>query len=583
MARSVITMTHADTSSWSLADLIENTLADTRMWKQRCIAIARELRLAAKLLRRDPAELPAGPVQLHYAARQAGVMDDAVLRRRWHALRPALRAGMERWGLSEAPGRYHRPLDSVWEDRLRSPDDAQSRAALSRLVFYLSRRGIAPTEVGEAHVAEFHRTLVAEGLVREPNTVTRLACKAWNASSRGDNLGMPRLVVPSYENVVAMPAETFPFTLRMEVEAYLAFRSRDMPASGLTPIRPRTVRSVRFTLVYFASLLVRAGVAQDTLDSLSELARPDNVRLALDLLDARDGGRPTKQAAHITSAIHAIGRIWLRVPASVEEELKRLCVERAWRHEGIARKNRILAAQFEGGRNVKALLRVPHQLVDLSLRETSHLRAARMIRAALAFEILLTVPIHIGELLALDAESDIIRIEGASTILRVVQHRYFSRRERRVRLGPAACAILDHYLTGHRPELAHVGNTKLFPGRSDGSLATTAMREDLCRWSARLANVSMTPTMFRHFAAKHYLEKNPGDFNVVRGILGHRLVKTTLKTYGQVEAAGAASLVDRSLFGELASADAKPGKRPAGKAASPAHIPARHRRSGCRA
>ena len=555
------------------------------MWKQRCIAIARDLKLAAKLLERDPADLPADPVKLHLAARQAGIMDDAVLRRRWHVLRPALRAAIERCGLSKAPGRYHRSLNVVWNEALQSPPDPLSRAALSRFVFYLSIRGIRPNEVCHQHFNEFYKTLAAEGLVQQPNTVTRLACKAWNACSKDMDFAMPRVVVPSYDHATALPEDSFPFTLRMEIEAYLAFRSRDTPASALTPIRPITARALRFTLVFYASLLVRIGMKQNELDSLQVLTHPANVRAAIDALDTRFAGRPSKQATHITSAILTIARVWLHLPILIEDDLKSLCVAKAWRHQGIAKKNRALISQFDGGSNVKSLLGVPRRLVNLSLTEKSVLTAARMVRAALALEILLTTPIRLAELLALNIKSDISYSAEGATILRIVQHRYLSKRERHVKLGSSAVAILKVYFNKNRPCLVTEGNMNLFPGRRNGALGPGAMREDLCRWSACLANVEMTPTMFRHFAAKHYLADNPGDFNVVRGVLGHRSVKTTIRTYGQIEAAGAASLVDLTLFsgtgGSRAGDQSCTHRSP--QTVIPPHSPAWHRRPRCRA
>jgi integrase len=47
----------------------------------------------------------------------------------------------------------------------------------------------------------------------------------------------------------------------------------------------------------------------------------------------------------------------------------------------------------------------------------------------------------------------------------------------------------------------------------------------------RRLGVRVTPHQFRHLAAKIYLDQNPGGFEVVRQLLGHKHLKTTIGAY----------------------------------------------------
>jgi integrase len=46
--------------------------------------------------------------------------------------------------------------------------------------------------------------------------------------------------------------------------------------------------------------------------------------------------------------------------------------------------------------------------------------------------------------------------------------------------------------------------------------------------------VKLTPHQFRHIAAKIYLDQNPGGFELVRQLLGHKNLKTTIGAYAGI-------------------------------------------------
>ena len=44
----------------------------------------------------------------------------------------------------------------------------------------------------------------------------------------------------------------------------------------------------------------------------------------------------------------------------------------------------------------------------------------------------------------------------------------------------------------------------------------------------------LTPHQFRHIAAKIYLDRNPGGFELIRQLLGHKNLKTTIGFYAGI-------------------------------------------------
>ena len=466
---------------------------------------------------------------------------------------------MERWGLSEAPGRYAGPLTAEWRRVAASLADERTRLTLSRFMHLMSARGVRPSSVDESHFEAYGAITSAEGLVRRPSTDLRAVRIAWNlpVTSGPKRADVP---LPRRADVYAREAETFPFEFRMELKSYLAFRARDVPSSGRTPLRPASIRSIRHSVLAYVSLLVLAGRAPASIDSLASVASPDEVRLALGLLARRSGRTRTKQMTHVTSAMAAIARLWTGASAEEQAELDELRTGFGWCHRGVSRKNRILVSQFDEERRTASLLSLPSRLAALARAEPTGRRVARMFMTAVAVEMLLGTPLRPGEMLAIDIETDVVIGPAGPESLLVTQHRYLSERRRQIPLGTACRSMLATYLRDYRPLLIEEPTAALFPGGCRGSLGPERLRTLVREWTLRLAEAEMTPTAFRHFAAKHYLERHPGDFAIVKVLLGHTSMTSTMNTYSRLDVASVAGRVDAVLL-----RGAGPAKSPSGK------------------
>jgi integrase len=51
----------------------------------------------------------------------------------------------------------------------------------------------------------------------------------------------------------------------------------------------------------------------------------------------------------------------------------------------------------------------------------------------------------------------------------------------------------------------------------------------------RHLGVKLTPHQFRHLAAKIALDANPGAYELVRQLLGHKILKTTTNFYAGID------------------------------------------------
>jgi site-specific recombinase XerD len=58
----------------------------------------------------------------------------------------------------------------------------------------------------------------------------------------------------------------------------------------------------------------------------------------------------------------------------------------------------------------------------------------------------------------------------------------------------------------------------------------------------------VNPHLFRHVTAKLYLDQNPGSYEVVRRVLGHRSIDTTTAFYTGLETSAAVRHFDETIL-----------------------------------
>ena len=101
---------------------------------------------------------------------------------------------------------------------------------------------------------------------------------------------------------------------------------------------------------------------------------------------------------------------------------------------------------------------------------------------------------------------------------------------------PITAAIVPSFLIGtstddngrRRPDF-------LFISRTGVRRTLWTIRVAIQRSMLRHLGVRITPHQFRHIAAKIHLDANPGAYELVRQLLGHKDLKTTTKFYAGID------------------------------------------------
>jgi integrase len=67
--------------------------------------------------------------------------------------------------------------------------------------------------------------------------------------------------------------------------------------------------------------------------------------------------------------------------------------------------------------------------------------------------------------------------------------------------------------------------------------------------------------LFRHIGSKLFLDANPGGYEVIRRVLGHKKISTTMRFYTGFEGKAAARHFDQVILGRLQAGATATGVR----------------------
>jgi len=91
----------------------------------------------------------------------------------------------------------------------------------------------------------------------------------------------------------------------------------------------------------------------------------------------------------------------------------------------------------------------------------------------------------------------------------------------------------------------------LFPGLRKGAKGKTSFGVEISRYIQKATGLKMTVHQFRHAAGAIILKNRPGEFELVRQILGHRSVGTTMRCYVGLETIQASEIFTKMVVAEI--------------------------------
>ena len=442
---------------------------------------------------------------------------------------------------------------ALWE---RLPGRRSTRANLSGLMRYCSARGVNPPAVGE-HVIDDYMLYRAETTALATDSAARRAiARTWNACV--DMIaGWPsqRLIEPAVEDTQRLAWEVFSAGLRADVERYLAGLTkirRGANGKRIRPCTPSSIKTRRAELVAFARMAVRQGVPIESLASLGALLDPAVVERVIEAYWKADGPEPRTYTIKLGAMLLGVARNTRCLGENALEQLKdiRAYLE-TYRRGGLTDKNLGVIRQVLTGDVWTEVVNLPAVLTGRArtLRDHAPIKAAVTAQIAVAIAILTVAPIRLGNLIRIRLDENLIKPGGLNSSYWLVFPHYDVKN--RVQLefpfDPTLTALIDEYIHEFRSSLLRGSNDLwLFPGESGGFKDAKTFSGQVSERIRKGTGLRLTVHQFRHAAAAILLKHRPGEYELVRRVLGHRNIQTTIRYYCGLETTQA-----NVIFGDI--------------------------------
>jgi integrase len=220
-------------------------------------------------------------------------------------------------------------------------------------------------------------------------------------------------------------------------------------------------------------------------------------------------------------------------------------------------KNKRALRQFDDPGGLRRLYSVAEPLWAEAKRGKPNRLTLAKAQAAIAIKILSYHPVRLQNLAPLEFGKHLFVHAGARAIstLEIPAPEVKNETDLAFDIPVDLARILTEYrdrlapkIIGHRP-------TRLFVKIDGAPKHQAAVAGLIISYLRRRAGIVLTPHQFRHLSAKVILDKNPGEFETVKQLLGHKSIKTTVGAYAGIDSRRAArrhqQLIEQSLTTEL--------------------------------
>src|SRR5215218_1082745 len=457
------------------------------------------------------------------------------------------------------------PLLPQWATLRDRIVDRGPRARLYGLMRYCSAKGILPEHVTDVVLESYLASRVESTSLAGGVAARRSVARWWNwCAERVQGWPTASLSVPDLPSTHTGPLwEQFPAQLQQEVQAYLnrlAGLRKSATGKRLRPSKASTIGTRRREIEAFARKAVQVGVAVDQLTNLSALFDPDVVERVLDAYWQENGEEPTTYTIDLAWKLISVARQTKSLDDTALERLDDLRFQlETYRRSGLTDEDFALVRRVLSGPIWSQVVRLPGRLMEeaRALREHAPVKAALRAQLAVAVGLLSVAPVRCGNLVRARLEENLIRPAGQGTPFWLVFPDYDVKNRIRLEfpLSQALTALIEEYLVEHRPVLLR-GSTErwLFPGET-GSFKTPSMFSDqITQAVEKSTGLRVRAHQFRHAAAALILRREPGNYEFVRRVLGHKNIQTTINFYVGLETTDAnrrfSQIVGRFLFRE---------------------------------
>jgi integrase len=284
-----------------------------------------------------------------------------------------------------------------------------------------------------------------------------------------------------------------------------------------------------------ASALVYKGVEPGSLRSIADLLSFERYQTILRFFLDRHGGQTSPQVGQLAGFLKDVARHWLEVDDATLDRFRKIASRLAMPRAGMTTKNRDRLRPFDEPGVVTAFLELPHRIRREVQADKWHpKKKAFLAEMATAIAILQAAPLRVKNLAELDLHRHLIE-RGKRLYLIISESEVKNSEPIEFELPAETVDVVAWYVREHRPVLLVEPTDALFPRRSGGPKSPGALGTQISSTMFKYTGLKINPHLFRHIAGKLFLDVRPGQYEVVRRVLGHRSIATTTSIYTGAE------------------------------------------------
>jgi len=301
-------------------------------------------------------------------------------------------------------------------------------------------------------------------------------------------------------------------------------------------------------------MAVKTGVPIATLNSLSALLAPAVVEKILDAYWHRNGDTPKVFTIDLACKFLGIARETKCLDEAACERLDQM------RHNledhrigGLTDKNIALIRQVLTPGVWSRVVKLPLEMMATARAHQSHapLRSAIAAQLAVAIAILTAAPVRLANLTTIKLGFNLIKPDGPDSKYWLVFPDYDVKNRVKLEfpLEEYLTRLIDEYVRDFRSTLLRGRNGDwLFPGECSGAKQKAKLSIQITERIFKTTGLRMTVHQFRHAAGALILQRRPGEYELVRRLLGHRNIQTTINAYVGLESIQASEIFSKIVM-----------------------------------
>ena len=536
-------MTHNDQHKPTLANalvaLLEAPLTDIQKRDTRSAVMT-----FCKALGLSPDEVPASPIYIRRKLEGISYVALGYSKGRWANVKTGVARAVGLVGKSY-PSRNTTKLLPKWAALLKMLP-ASLKRKVSACARYLSGLGLDADAVSLTDLHSYRDTILNDRMRANAEQAWDHFLWGWNRAVDQFPDIWPQITIPRVEKreVYVYPFAYFPASFEADVNAYAdRMRNVNLDDDGpVRPSRPATIATRTRQLRTAASALARSGVDPATITGIARLVEVENFKLVLHFHMERAGGKTSAGVAQMAACLRNAARHYVKVDDEHDRKISALCKRVSVQTGGLTAKNRERLRPFDDAELVRQFLCLPdtiRQQVERDKRAPAQKAVLAQVAAAIA--LLQATPIRKANLCAIDINRH-LKQQRKEVHLVICESETKNRHPVDFNIPEYALDILRWYMKEYRPHLMREPTDALFPGRNGQHKTAHTLGLQIKKIVFEFTGHTFNVHLFRHFAGKVFLDQQPGNYEVVRQVLGHKRLDTTTSFYSGAEAKRASAM-----------------------------------------